>query len=260
MSPFTSATFLAALLLTTRATAQGALQINTPGGTYQCQSAQFSYTCDSPPCTVVARPTADVSSSLHSFPTVNDNAGSVGWQPVDQPEGCAESLSLPTNLSCLSCLSLLVPPARVETEIFSFSRRTEQATPCGSPTPSGSRSRALRWSSPPAQTTSGPSCLRLLLLLDLTFFSPPPASTVEARPLPLPPLPPLPSLPPPRPLRPPRPLVVGPLPPPPTLLPSPLQSSQQHRARSLPPHPSPRRSSPLRRPEPSGMPPVSPAD
>jgi hypothetical protein len=97
MSPLTTATLLAALLLTTQATAQGALQINTPGGTYQCQSAQFSYTCDSPPCTVVARPTADVSSALHSFPTVNDNAGSVGWQPVDQPEGCV-ALSLESLL------------------------------------------------------------------------------------------------------------------------------------------------------------------
>ncbi|GAA5900949.1 hypothetical protein JCM5296_004937 [Sporobolomyces johnsonii] len=53
---------------------------------YECTAAAFTYTCENTPCTIVARPSADESSSLHSFGSVSAASGSVSWT-VDEPQG-----------------------------------------------------------------------------------------------------------------------------------------------------------------------------
>ncbi|GAA5972595.1 hypothetical protein JCM21900_001331 [Sporobolomyces salmonicolor] len=53
---------------------------------YECTAAAFTYTCDNTPCTIVARPSADESSSLHNFGSVTAASGTVSWT-VDEPQG-----------------------------------------------------------------------------------------------------------------------------------------------------------------------------
>ncbi|GAA5877592.1 hypothetical protein JCM1840_005851 [Sporobolomyces johnsonii] len=53
---------------------------------YECTAAAFTYTCENTPCTIVARPSADESSSLHNFGSVSAASGSVSWT-VDEPQG-----------------------------------------------------------------------------------------------------------------------------------------------------------------------------
>ncbi|GJN87814.1 hypothetical protein Rhopal_000769-T1 [Rhodotorula paludigena] len=81
----TRAAALCALLFSLGVAAQN--QVATPQSIYQCTPASVSYTCVSPPCTVVARPSDDPGSSLATLGEVNDQSGSVSWRPVDAPEG-----------------------------------------------------------------------------------------------------------------------------------------------------------------------------
>ncbi|GAA5903055.1 hypothetical protein JCM6882_009680 [Rhodosporidiobolus microsporus] len=81
-----STTSLLALVLALQARAQD-LQINTPLGTYQCQAAQYAFSCPKTPCSVVARPSDDPTSSLKDFGSQDSTSGAVSWTPVDQAEG-----------------------------------------------------------------------------------------------------------------------------------------------------------------------------
>ncbi|GAA5976894.1 hypothetical protein JCM5350_007282 [Sporobolomyces pararoseus] len=54
---------------------------------FQCSPAAIQYTCDGPPCNIIARPADDAASSLENFGSVNDASGTVSWKPVDQKAG-----------------------------------------------------------------------------------------------------------------------------------------------------------------------------
>ncbi|GAA5887226.1 hypothetical protein JCM6882_002455 [Rhodosporidiobolus microsporus] len=53
---------------------------------YQCMTASFGYTCDSPPCTIVIRPSDDATQSIATLDEISDIQGTRPW-PVDQAEG-----------------------------------------------------------------------------------------------------------------------------------------------------------------------------
>ncbi|GAA5879564.1 hypothetical protein JCM8547_003106 [Rhodosporidiobolus lusitaniae] len=66
-------------------------RIDTPSAIYQCTAAKFTITCASPPCTLVARPSGDATSSVHNFDKIDSASGSASWT-VDQPAGSSVTL------------------------------------------------------------------------------------------------------------------------------------------------------------------------
>ncbi|GAA5826205.1 hypothetical protein JCM11251_007207 [Rhodosporidiobolus azoricus] len=87
MAPLRSTTTVVVALAFALVVSAQDLQINTPSGTYQCRAAQYSFTCPNPPCSVVARPSADATQQLKDFGQQDSTSGAVAWTPVDQPEG-----------------------------------------------------------------------------------------------------------------------------------------------------------------------------
>ncbi|GAA5931836.1 hypothetical protein JCM10213_005869 [Rhodosporidiobolus nylandii] len=67
------------------ALAQSGPTIGSPA-LYACTPAAFVYACDSPPCSIVVRPSDDQSKSIANLGSVNDASGSASWT-VSEPEG-----------------------------------------------------------------------------------------------------------------------------------------------------------------------------
>ncbi|GAA6050103.1 hypothetical protein JCM3770_001375 [Rhodotorula araucariae] len=78
-------TFFAGVALLGARAAFAQTTIQSPA-LYQCTPASFQYTCASPPCTVVARPSSDATQALADVGTVDDASGAVSWR-VAVPEG-----------------------------------------------------------------------------------------------------------------------------------------------------------------------------
>ncbi|GAA5954805.1 hypothetical protein JCM3765_007780 [Sporobolomyces pararoseus] len=66
--------------------ALAASEVGSPN-LFECSPAAIQYTCDGPPCQIIARPSDDAASSLENFGAVNDATGTVSWKPVDQKAG-----------------------------------------------------------------------------------------------------------------------------------------------------------------------------
>ncbi|GAA5915021.1 uncharacterized protein JCM6883_004214 [Sporobolomyces salmoneus] len=66
--------------------ALAASEVGSPN-LFECSPAAIQYTCDKPPCQIIARPGDDAASSLENFGEITDQTGTVSWRPVDQKAG-----------------------------------------------------------------------------------------------------------------------------------------------------------------------------
>ncbi|GAA5841244.1 hypothetical protein JCM3766R1_001712 [Sporobolomyces carnicolor] len=66
--------------------AHAASEVGSPN-LFECSPAAIQYTCDKPPCQIIARPQNDAATSLENFGAVNDQTGTVSWKPVNQKAG-----------------------------------------------------------------------------------------------------------------------------------------------------------------------------
>ncbi|GAA6026310.1 hypothetical protein JCM11491_003535 [Sporobolomyces phaffii] len=66
--------------------ALAASEVGSPN-LFECSPAAIQYSCDKPPCQIIARPADDAASSLSNFGEAKEATGTVSWRPVDQKAG-----------------------------------------------------------------------------------------------------------------------------------------------------------------------------